>query len=146
MRIMYWISDLCSSDLLRHAPGRPQRRGSLRPDGGVERAHRDRHSHRRGDRRLQGSRSGGAAGAHCAWSRHLSWGVSAMTAKGTPAAPEETPFWQFSGSVYARRGVAEACLALQERHRDRKSVVSGKSVAVRVDLGGRGVIKKKNKH
>src|SRR3546814_4913560 len=92
MRIMYWISDLCSSDLLRHAPGRPQRRGSLRPDGGVERAHRDRHSHRRGDRRLQGSRSGGAAGAHCAWSRHLSWGVSAMTAKGTPAAPEETPF------------------------------------------------------
>src|SRR3546814_13676780 len=27
---------------------------------------------------------------------------------------------------------------------DRKSVVSGKSVSVRVDLGGRGVIKKKN--
>src|SRR3546814_13958402 len=29
--------------------------------------------------------------------------------------------------------------------RDRKSVVSGKSVAVRVDLGGRRVIKKKTK-
>src|SRR3546814_13786006 len=28
---------------------------------------------------------------------------------------------------------------------DRKSVVSGKSVAVRVDLGGRGIIKKKKK-
>src|SRR3546814_19202622 len=28
---------------------------------------------------------------------------------------------------------------------DRKSVVSGKSVSVRVDLGGRGTIKKKNK-
>src|SRR3546814_16936008 len=27
---------------------------------------------------------------------------------------------------------------------DRKSVVSGKSVSVRVDLGGRGIIKKKN--
>src|SRR3546814_13996366 len=30
-------------------------------------------------------------------------------------------------------------------HRDRKSVVSGKSVSVRVDLGGRSIIKKKNK-
>src|SRR3546814_19994049 len=32
-----------------------------------------------------------------------------------------------------------------ERCRDRKSVVSGKSVLVRVDLGGRRIIKKKNK-
>src|SRR3546814_16948125 len=30
--------------------------------------------------------------------------------------------------------------------RDRKSVVSGKSVSVRVDLGGRRIIKKKNRH
>src|SRR3546814_19805740 len=29
------------------------------------------------------------------------------------------------------------------RRKDRKSVVSGKSVSVRVDLGGRGIIKKK---
>src|SRR3546814_12391412 len=29
---------------------------------------------------------------------------------------------------------------------DRKSVVEGKSVSVRVDLGGRRIIKKKNKH
>src|SRR3546814_1072976 len=29
---------------------------------------------------------------------------------------------------------------------DRKSVVSGKSVSVRVDLGGRRIIKKKNQH
>src|SRR3546814_18274518 len=29
------------------------------------------------------------------------------------------------------------------RHRDRKSVVQGKSVAVRVELGGRRIIKKK---
>src|SRR3546814_14243076 len=32
----------------------------------------------------------------------------------------------------------------QRRRRDRKSVVSGKSVSVRVDLGGRRVIKHKN--
>ena len=40
-----------------------------------------------------------------------------MSIQDSPIAPDETPFWQFSGSVYARRGVAEACLALQERHR-----------------------------
>ncbi|HEY9550471.1 MAG TPA: TIGR02444 family protein, partial [Kiloniellaceae bacterium] len=39
-----------------------------------------------------------------------------MIAKKAGVAPEETPFWQFSGAVYARRGVAEACLALQQRH------------------------------
>src|SRR3546814_14873118 len=33
-----------------------------------------------------------------------------------------------------------------EVFRDRKSVVLGKSVSVRVDLGGRRIIKKKNKH
>src|SRR3546814_11854870 len=31
-------------------------------------------------------------------------------------------------------------------HLDRKSVVQGKSVSVRVDLGGRRIIKKKNKN
>jgi len=31
-------------------------------------------------------------------------------------APDETPFWHFSGTVYARPGVAEACLSLQDRH------------------------------
>jgi uncharacterized protein (TIGR02444 family) len=31
-------------------------------------------------------------------------------------APDETPFWRFSGTVYAHRGVAEACLSLQDRH------------------------------
>jgi len=40
-----------------------------------------------------------------------------MSIQDSSIAPDETPFWQFSGSVYARRGVAEACLALQERHR-----------------------------
>lgn len=40
-----------------------------------------------------------------------------MTGKNDSIAPDQTPFWQFSGEVYARRGVAEACLALQRRHR-----------------------------
>src|SRR3546814_11234210 len=35
---------------------------------------------------------------------------------------------------------------IENRTLDRKSVVSGKSVAVRVDLGGRRIIQKKNYH
>src|SRR3546814_12200178 len=42
---------------------------------------------------------------------------------------------------YRNGGGLEADLAI-----DRKSVVSGKSVSVRVDLGGRRIIKKKNIH
>lgn len=40
-----------------------------------------------------------------------------MTEQDNRLAPDNTPFWQFSGAVYGRRGVAEACLSLQERHR-----------------------------
>ena len=39
-----------------------------------------------------------------------------MTGREFTITPEETPFWLFSGSVYARPGVAEACLDLQDRH------------------------------
>lgn len=39
-----------------------------------------------------------------------------MTARKSPPAPDRTPFWNFSGSVYGRAGVAEACLTLQDRH------------------------------
>src|SRR3546814_14977701 len=67
--------------------------------------------------------------------------------------------------IIARRGGAEQChgrvFSFNETYRmvcfanepfpsaqeaaDRKSVVSGKSVSVRVDLGGRRIIKQKNK-
>lgn len=40
-----------------------------------------------------------------------------MTTQDSLLAPDDTPFWHFSGAVYARNGVAEACLSLQERHR-----------------------------
>jgi uncharacterized protein (TIGR02444 family) len=39
-----------------------------------------------------------------------------MSVEESTVAPEETPFWRFSGTVYAHPGVAEACLSLQERH------------------------------
>lgn len=38
------------------------------------------------------------------------------SARKSPPAPDRTPFWNFSGTVYGRAGVAEACLALQDRH------------------------------
>lgn len=39
-----------------------------------------------------------------------------MTDRDSFLSPEDTPFWQFSGVIYARPGVAEACLDLQDRH------------------------------
>ena len=39
-----------------------------------------------------------------------------MSVEERTVAPDETPFWHFSGTVYARPGVAGACLSLQERH------------------------------
>jgi len=39
-----------------------------------------------------------------------------MSQGSSTMAPEESPFWLFSGTVYARPGVAEACLELQDRH------------------------------
>src|SRR3546814_20964930 len=40
--------------------------------------------------------------------------------------------------------LSRAVLRYSRKRRDRKSVVSGKSVSVRVDLGGRRIINKKN--
>lgn len=39
-----------------------------------------------------------------------------MSVEERAVAPDETPFWRFSGTVYAHPGVAEACLSLQDRH------------------------------
>src|SRR3546814_19773820 len=54
---------------------------------------------------------------------------------------QETLVREIYGIVAARKGV----VALKVSTRDRKSVVSGKSVEVRVDLGGRRIIKKQKK-
>src|SRR3546814_19998170 len=65
--------------------------------------------------------------------------------------------WFRRGAVARRRGTGRACRRgvgrrrLPARHLrppadpDRKSVVEGKRVSVRVDLGGRRIIKKKKK-
>src|SRR3546814_17251827 len=59
----------------------------------------------------------------------------------------EAPF--FTPRERAALAWTEALTRLSDTHApdaDRKSVGSGKGVSVRVDLGGRGTIKKKNKN
>src|SRR3546814_19367094 len=47
---------------------------------------------------------------------------------------------------WSSRGRTIVCEAPSLMNPDRKSVVEGKSVSVRVDLGGRRIIKKKTRH
>src|SRR3546814_15600036 len=56
---------------------------------------------------------------------------------------EEIAGRRVEGFVEARRNIS---IARGNLRRDRKSVVEGKRVSVRVDLGGRRSIKKKNKN
>src|SRR3546814_14788487 len=53
--------------------------------------------------------------------------------------------FEIAADVAAATGRGEAIVVamVQAKREDRKSVVSGKSVSVRVDLGGRRIIKKK---
>src|SRR3546814_17838349 len=50
------------------------------------------------------------------------------------------PIQKYAERIFSRPAYIEALTP------DRKSVVSGKSVSVRVDLGGRRIIKKKKQH
>src|SRR3546814_19270149 len=50
-----------------------------------------------------------------------------------------------TASTFANHLGQNATLSLYDAARDRKSVVEGKSVSVRVDLGGGRIIKKKKK-
>src|SRR3546814_20647696 len=69
------------------------------------------------------------------------WGLSIPITK---LGLDSTPPIAFTA---LRFSVAAPCLFLFAlgRHRDRKSVVEGKSVSVRVDLGGCRILKTKNK-
>src|SRR3546814_18833128 len=52
----------------------------------------------------------------------------------------------FPGLVLAIMGLQNIRLVESNQGKDRKSVVWGKSLSVRVELGGRRIIKKKNNH
>src|SRR3546814_11567368 len=116
MRISDWSSDVCSSDLGQRPAHLGLWRGAQHPA--------------RGDRQGRDiSRRGRAA----IW-------LFRDRARGQFRAQARFP----AGVGRGGGGGAEAGRPVQERA-DRKSVGEGKSVYVRVDLGGRRIIKKKKK-
>src|SRR3546814_15237929 len=82
-------------------------------------------------------RPGGADGCAAAARRPRAVPRDRALAGGAGLCRAPDPGGRRGGGVGAARGF---------RRRDRKSVVWGTSVSVRVDLGGRRNIKKKNKH
>src|SRR3546814_13023598 len=70
--------------------------------------------------------------------------IALPTAKIAVMGPEAAVNAVFANKIAAIDDPAERETFVEEQRRlDRKSVVSGKSVSVRVDLGGRRIIKKK---
>src|SRR3546814_17510818 len=124
MRISDWSSDVCSSDLLdgavpdRRAGGRLFRYRLFSDASGSGR----------------GSASQSRAGVHRVGAGAVQSVDCRCAAVGDPGGDHEYPELPVAGVFEcADRG-------------DRKSVVSGKSVSVRVDTGGRRIIKKKTKY
>src|SRR3546814_15361956 len=120
MRISDWSSDVCSSDLIRaqRRIGQPLLREHALVDFRAELAVRPLERGNAGDLAVDEA----LADAHALAFGELGEGH-----------PVDQP---------RQRSFDPA--ALDEADEDRKSVVEGKSVSVRVDLGGRRVIKKKN--
>src|SRR3546814_17242619 len=128
MRISDWSSDVCASDLPAPPEGRARRSAAA---VGMARAGRNR------------AQGGGV--------RHLGLcdkGLVAAQALAVPLQNDADRQPQLHGRPLGRdqRAAAPGRAAQpQELGTDRKSVVEGKSVAVRVDLGGRRNNKKKTK-
>src|SRR3546814_12859199 len=118
MRISDWSSDVCSSDLVAPAPQRYQaRQGALRL-----------------------LVVGGSLGA-AALNNIVPKALGQLSVAERPIVTHQAGEKHLASlrAEYEKNGVHAVC------HADRKSVVKGKSVSVRVDLGGRRIIKKKNK-
>src|SRR3546814_15643788 len=117
MRISDWSSDVCSSDLRLAGDWTGAQSGGLRQ----------------------------IAGADAGKLGHLVHATNSFTALALPSAGCGP------GADRANCARAAACAILRTSPRepapavDRKSVGSGKSVSVRVDLGGRWIIKKKKR-
>src|SRR3546814_16934781 len=117
MRISDWSSDVCSSDLELPALGIALENGNVRLDALAD-----------GTARISGS-----------------------VRSASPDSAPEAGILRVDGSLGWRGDQTPLVLrvhgdeVLVSNTRDRKSVVEGKSVSVRVDLGGRSSIKKKKK-
>src|SRR3546814_17801711 len=135
MRISDWSSDGCSSDLVRHLVAAD--------DEGVIIPHLfrpiDGKPARQGQSLERLAKFPGLAriGRKIAARRPLRQGGAERAAKLGPGDARRVMVQQFGLDAHAAQSLDQAA-------RDRKSVVEGKSVSVRVDLGGRSIIKKKN--
>src|SRR3546814_17307376 len=118
MRISDWSSDVCSSDLHRHREHDRQQAGGEVGGGQIEEVEVEgEHAESHGEQQPMGA-PGKAERVAC------------------EQGPEED---HCSGD---REAVGDGEFRRQQPDLDRKSVVKGKSVSVRVDLGGSRIIKK----
>src|SRR3546814_18873803 len=150
MRISDWSSDVCSSDLFDQ-PGRRRRAD----EGEGDRPERERpqeQGHPGVDPRIR-EKGGPGDQSRCG---HRQWRERRCARPGRRGSPltEMTCRHEPQGirtwpTTMSRR--PSMCPSRPKKHRcsrnalDRKSVVSGTSVSVRVDIGGRRIIKKKKK-
>src|SRR3546814_20544112 len=122
MRIGYWSSDVCSADLRSRAAAL----------GGFSRAGRSAQDCVQPPRRPAGQGAAVLNADPLPIGERVGRGGSAFEAKPPPPRPR-------AGDVFH----PDACGTTALVNSDRKSVVSGKRVSVRLDLGGRRYIKKK---
>src|SRR3546814_11498632 len=127
MPISDWSSDVCSSDLRRG------RDAGLRPLGHGGRGHQQRERERRA---VYMSKHGKAVLIVRVIIVRGTVSIAKVRARGFGAQ------WR---SVSIPSAASKSWSNGRRRAADRKSVVEGKSVSVRVDLGGRSIIKKKTK-
>src|SRR3546814_17654144 len=126
MRISDWSSDVCSSDLAE-PNGKPCRSQRIAIVAGDPIRSQSESDERACDD--NGTQSRQSDATQCPVSRHQSMQSS-------------KPLIRLLALWLGRRSFPTQ--SDRGRSRDRKSVVSGKSVSVRVDLGGRRLIKNKN--
>src|SRR3546814_13783790 len=136
MRISDWSSDVCSSDLLKAA-------ANTGPEVGV--VHRRYSRAKSSSPRLIASGRGSVV-------NHQRMPQEAITAKSCPpVAGPRTSIAVIIASMVARVNVIgrlarSVCFFQGPPVSDRKSVVLGQRVSVRVDFGGRRLHKTKHKH
>src|SRR3546814_12047833 len=129
MRISDWSSDVCSSDLSRARNGRGERPGCSA-----------------GSAFCQGGRQGRRRRSECRNGQQGRGRDSGKRGRGPIVRLDITDAASWAGAVEAAVGVFGKLTTPYNTagiiHGDRKSVVLGKSVSVRVDHGGPRIIKK----
>src|SRR3546814_12763978 len=143
MRISDWSSDVCSSDLHRKSPKGACLNYRARIGGADHGRHQGADRPREATAWNESSNRGSCRADLYSWCRQQSR-LSVYLSGGRDDLQWDRPSpLRHNGCAF--RPVERPADRRTARHADRKSVVKGKSVSVRVDLGGRRIIKKKKK-